>query len=141
MTPVNATETTLGLSATSGTGVTSDGLSGDRNQRRVWLPLRLRSVGRLVRFEDAGNKQWTYLEITAVERIRRTWTADFIGPDASATTAVTGWRLGAFSETTGYPSVVTFFEQRLVWAATTSRPQSMFFSVSADYYNHAPDRQ
>ena len=51
---------------------------------------------------------------------------------------MTGWRLGAFSETTGYPSVVTFFEQRLVYAATTSRPQSMFFSVSADYYNHAP---
>jgi hypothetical protein len=90
----------------------------------------------LIRFEDAAN-DWTYLEITA-RASTTSVTADFIGPNASATTAVTGWRLGAFSETTGYPSVVTFFEQRLVWAATTSRPQSMFFSVSADYYNHAP---
>jgi hypothetical protein len=131
---VNATTTTFGLSAVSGTGITitASAVTGI-NDGSGFLST---DVGRLIRFEDAAN-DWTYLEITAVTDTTHV-VADFIGPDASATTAQTGWRLGAFSETTGYPSVVTFFEQRLVWAATTSRPQSMFFSVSADYVNHAP---
>ena len=131
---VNATDTTFGLSATSGTGITitASAVTGI-NDGDGFLST---DVGRLIRFEDAAN-DWTYFEITAVTDTTHV-VADFVGPDASATTAQTGWRLGAFSETTGYPSVVTFFEQRLVWAATTTRPQSMFFSVSADYVKHAP---
>jgi hypothetical protein len=131
---VNATDTTFGLSAVSGTGVTvtASAVTGI-NDGAGFLAT---DIGRLIRFEDAAN-DWTYLEITARADTTHV-TADFIGPNASATTAQTGWRLGLFSETTGYPSVVTFFEQRLVWAATTTRPQSLFFSVSADYENHAP---
>ena len=131
---VNATATTLGLSHTSGTGrtVTASAVAGI-NDGSGFLST---DVGRLIRFEDAAS-DWTYLEITGVTDTTHV-TADFIGPNASATTAVTGWRLGAFSGTTGYPAVVTFFEQRLVWAATTTRPQSIFFSVSADYTSHAP---
>ena len=34
-----------------------------------------------------------------------------------------------------YPSVVTFFEQRLVFGATNNNPQTLFFSKSADYLN------
>ena len=34
-----------------------------------------------------------------------------------------------------YPSVVTFFEQRLVFAATNNNPQTLWFSKSADYLN------
>lgn len=34
-----------------------------------------------------------------------------------------------------YPSVVTFFEQRLVFAATNNNPQTLWFSQSADYLN------
>ena len=49
--------------------------------------------------------------------------------------AVTDWQLGAFSDTTGHPSCVTFFEQRLVFAGTTNQPQTIFFSKSGDYEN------
>ena len=131
---VNATTTTLGLSAVSGTGVTvtASAVTGI-NDGSGFLTT---DIGRFIRFEDAAN-DWTYLEITARADTTHV-TASVIGPDASATTAVTGWRLGAFSDTTGYPAVVTFFEQRLVWASTPTRPQSLFFSVSADYENHAP---
>ena len=45
------------------------------------------------------------------------------------------YQLGAFSERTGYPSCVAFFEQRLVFAATSSQPQTLFFSVSGDFTN------
>ena len=49
--------------------------------------------------------------------------------------AITDWQLGAFSDTTGHPSCVTFFEQRLVFAGTTNQPQTVFFSKSGDYEN------
>ena len=49
--------------------------------------------------------------------------------------AITAWQLGAFSDTTGHPSCVTFFEQRLVFAGTTDQPQTIFFSKSGDYEN------
>jgi hypothetical protein len=49
--------------------------------------------------------------------------------------AITDWYLGSFSDTTGHPSCVTFFEQRLIFAGTTSEPQTIFFSKSGDYEN------
>lgn len=54
------------------------------------------------------------------------------------TTAETDWRLGAFSGTTGYPSAVAFFEQRLFFAGTTDQPQTIFGSQSGDFENFTP---
>ena len=45
------------------------------------------------------------------------------------------YQMGAFSDTTGYPACVAFFEQRLAFANTTLQPQTLFFSVSGDYTN------
>ena len=52
-----------------------------------------------------------------------------------SSSASTDWSLGAFSDTTGHPSCVTFFEQRLVFAATYEQPQTIYFSKSGDYEN------
>ena len=84
-------------------------------------------VGRFV-FLNSG-----YAKITAV--------ADTTNATIEILTALSGasatadWRLGAFSDTTGHPSCVTFFEQRLVFAGTTEQPQTIFFSKSGDYEN------
>jgi hypothetical protein len=43
------------------------------------------------------------------------------------TSAITAWQLGSFSDTTGHPSCVSFFEQRLIFAGTTNQPQTIFF--------------
>ena len=48
-------------------------------------------------------------------------------------TASTEWALGAFSSTTGFPSAVAFYEQRLVFASTTAQPQTLFFSVGGSF--------
>lgn len=48
------------------------------------------------------------------------------------------WRLGAWCELTGYPSCVSFHEERLCFAATPAQPQTGWMSVSGDYTNHAP---
>jgi len=52
-------------------------------------------------------------------------------------TASTSWSLGAFSNTTGFPSCVSFFEERLVFANTATAPQTLFFSVSGDFTDFA----
>ena len=84
-------------------------------------------VGRLLHIKDG------HLKITSV-----TSTTVVVGTvifDLGITTPVTDFALGSFSDTTGYPSCVTFFEQRLVFAATIVQPQTLFFSRSADYEN------
>ena len=63
-----------------------------------------------------------------------------IEEDFGTSNVVTNWSLGAFSDTTGHPSCVTFFEQRLVFAATLSQPQTIFFSKSGDYENMDENR-
>lgn len=46
----------------------------------------------------------------------------------SATAVATDWALGAWGDETGYPSDVTFFQQRLVFASTTAEPQTFWGS-------------
>jgi len=48
------------------------------------------------------------------------------------------WRLGAWGETTGWPSCITFHEERLCFANTEEEPQTVWMSRSGDYSNHAP---
>ena len=84
-------------------------------------------VGRFV-FLNSG-----YAKITAVADTTNA-TIEILTALSSAS-ATADWRLGAFSDTTGHPSCVTFFEQRLVFAGTTEQPQTVFFSRSGDYEN------
>jgi len=76
-------------------------------------------VGRQIHF-NAG-----YAEITAITST--TIVVVTITTAFTDTSAIADWYLGAFSDTTGHPSCVTFFEQRLVFAGTTNQPQSIFF--------------
>ena len=46
--------------------------------------------------------------------------------------ATAKWSLGSFSTTTGFPRAIGFYEERLYFASTTSQPQTIFGSVSAD---------
>ncbi len=89
-------------------------------------------VGRLVRFREGYGKITAFTSTTAV-----TWT---IIKDTNSGSSSTDWALGAWSDTTGYPSCVSFFEQRLVFAGTTDQPQTLFFSRSGDYENMDENR-
>ncbi len=89
-------------------------------------------VGRLVSFRTGYGEITAFTSSTAV-----TWT---IIKDTNSGSASTDWALGAFSDTTGYPSCVTFYEQRLVFAGTTNQPQTLFFSRSGDYENMDENR-
>jgi hypothetical protein len=52
--------------------------------------------------------------------------------------ATTKWSEGAFSIGNGYPRAVAFYEERLFFAGTTTQPQTIFGSVTADFENHEP---
>ena len=114
----NTTSTTMTPGATTGTGVS---LTASANT------FASTDVGRLINFSNGYAKITAYSSATSV-------TID-IKDDFDNTTATTDWKLGAFSDTTGHPSSVSFFEQRLVFAGTTSEPQTLYFSKSGDYEN------
>ena len=120
----NITSTTLSSSThTVGTGRTLTASSS------LWVST---DVGRLVRFRDGYGKITGYTSATVV-----TWE---VIEDTGSSTASTDWSLGAFSDTTGHPKCVSFFEQRLVFAGTTNQPQTLFFSRSGDYENFNDNR-
>lgn len=55
---------------------------------------------------------------------------------SSSTSPVIKWAEGSWSSRRGYPSAVTFYEDRLWFAGSRNRPQTLWASVSGDYENH-----
>ena len=126
MQDANTTDTTLNPGATAvGTGVSlAASATTGINSGSGFLST---DVGRFV-FLHGG-----FAKITAVTDTTNA-TIEIL-TTLSASTATSDWRLGSFSDTTGHPSSVTFFEQRLVFAGTSNEPQTLFFSRSGDYEN------
>jgi|7_EtaG_2_1085326.scaffolds.fasta_scaffold00940_7 hypothetical protein len=122
----NTTATTI-TPASSGTGTsvnfTASAITGI-NGGVGWATT---DVGRILKF-NSGEAVITGRTNTTV--VVCTITKAFANTDATAS-----WQLGSFSDTTGHPSCVSFFEQRLVFASTTDQPQTLFFSKSGDYEN------
>ena len=52
-----------------------------------------------------------------------------------ATTATKVWMEGAWSPHRGYPRAVAYFQDRIFYAGTSHQPQTIWASVSGDYYN------
>lgn len=94
-------------------------------------------VGRAIRYRINTSSEWAEMIITAYNS--PTSVDAEVQKVLSGTTASTEWRLGCFSETTGYPAIVTFHEQRLVLANTADRPQSIWFSRAGDIEVFQPD--
>jgi hypothetical protein len=91
-------------------------------------------VGSYWRMKHAAT--WGYAEVTeyisGVE-VRATVKSNFGG-----TGNVTVWREGAWSDYRGWPSCITFYENRLFFACTRFQPQTIWASKTGDYYNFTP---
>lgn len=124
--PTNTTSTTITPSAASGTGITLTASAATFTLTT--------DIGRLVRIKHGST--WGYAKITNVASTTSA-TADVINT-FGATTASGSWRLGLYSDTTGYPSCVTFFEDRLAFGGNTSNPSRIDLSKTGDYENFAP---
>ena len=121
---ISTTTLTAGHTAVGSSGNLTLSSTTGVNNDQGWLST---DVGRLVHFKDGHYK------ITA--RTSATVAVSICIASPSSGSASTDFALGSFSDTTGHPSCVTFFEQRLVFAATLSQPQTLFFSKSGDYEN------
>lgn len=93
-------------------------------------------VGRLVRIKNGAT--WGWAEITAY--ISATQVSASVKSDFAAVTATKEWRLGAWSDTTGWPSVVVFYERRIFYANSATQPQTLWGSTTDDFENFAPSK-
>mgnify|MGYP001334036032 CR=1 FL=1 len=93
-----------------------------------------------LRFAQSADIMYFAHPSYAVRTLSRTdhnaWTFDVAVINENNTPPITG--------ADNYPGVVTFFEQRLVFAASNNNPQTLWFSKNADYLNfhtgtHADD--
>lgn len=56
------------------------------------------------------------------------------------TSASDDWAFASWSDDYGYPSCVTFFQDRLCFAATDRQPYMVWMSRTGDYYNFGTER-
>ena len=119
----NAINTT-GFTTYTGSGVSVDKLF------EVATPYTSAQVGD-VRFAQSADVMYLVHPSHAIRTLSRTdhnaWTF--------ATPSINENNTPVLTSADNYPSVVTFFEQRLVFAATNNNPQTLWFSKSADYLN------
>ncbi len=135
----NLTDTTFAVdvaAAGKGRTLTASDTVGVNNERGFLST----DVGRLVRLktDTSGAGQKTGWGIITAVATTTSATIDIIR-DAEDTGGHLEWSLGAWSDTTGWPSSCAFFEQRFIAAGTTEQPQTFWMSQSGDLENMQPD--
>lgn len=100
-------------------------------------------VGRHIRFKDSAN-DWFWIKITAFSTAKIVTGTIYkagttIAGTLASTTASAAWRLGLYSDTTGWPYAICFHQGRLALAGqpTGSLPR-ITLSNSGDLPNFAP---
>lgn len=127
----NTTSTTMTPSATSGSiTITASAVTGINGGSGFVAS----DVGRPISLQYSS--KWYWCKITAVGSTTSI-TATVYGlveADGTVVTALPGtgatggWKIGAWSETTGWPACVTFYQQRLVWGRSDAQPQTVWMT-------------
>lgn len=95
------------------------------NDGQGFLPT---DVGRAIRLKgDDGRWRWARIEghvSATVVTIR------LYGHSLFRLTPTLNWSLGAWSDETGWPARVTFYQERLTWARSRAQPQTIWMSKS-----------
>lgn len=131
---LNVTSTTLTLSGTSGSVTVTASATAGINDGQGFLAT---DIARQIRFKDPAGS-WSWMEITARTN-STTVTATIRGANnPSAGTATTQWQLGAWSDTTGWPSVCMFHQGRLWWGRTRKQPQTLWATTTTSFNAFTP---
>lgn len=140
--PENLTSTTLSSSGATGTvtvtasSVTGINDSGPYKYGGATAGFKSTDVGRFLRIWDSSGSTWGWGEITGYTSGIEV-TVD-VKDGSFPTVGTTRWRLGAWSDTTGWPTNVFFYEDRLCYVGAGQTPQRVDMSNSGDYRNFAP---
>ncbi len=123
-----ATTITVTPSATTGANITLTASAA------LWtFPT---DIGRIVRIKHSST--WGYARIITDAGNSTTVAHATVVNAFGATTASSNWRLGAWSDTTGYPGSTVFHEDRLFFSGPSFFPQRFDGSNTGDYENFAP---
>lgn len=120
---------------TSGKTLTPSSATGSTTITASGALFAATDVGRLIRVQVGST--WSWLKITAYTDSTHV-TAAIQASASIGTSAISAWRLGIWSATTGYPAAATFHEDRLCFAGAAANPQRFDMSVTSDYENFAP---
>jgi hypothetical protein len=128
----NTTATTLTPSAATGAGVTltASAVTGINNN----TGFQTTDVGRLIRILEGST--WGYVEITGYTSttvVTVTVLSTLTNTNPKAT-----WRMGVWSDTTGYPTCGVFHEDRLWLGGAAVYPQRVDGSRTGLYGNFSP---
>jgi hypothetical protein len=99
-------------------------------------PFVAADVGRPLRIRHGAT--WGWARITGIVSASQV-SAD-VGAAFGGTSASPDWRLGAWSDVNGWPTCVTFHEERLALAGSVANPQTLWFSASGDFESFAPSK-
>ena len=110
---------------TTSTTMTPSGTSGNITITASSNTFVSTDVGRLIKFSDGHAK---ITQFNSATNVNATTTDNFSGTGGTA-----DWSLGAYASHLGFPRTVSFFEQRLVFAGSTSYPQTIWASESGLY--------
>lgn len=128
---MNSTATTLTPSATGGAiTVTASSVVGINDG----AGFKTTDVGRLIRIKQGS--LWGYVRITGYTST--TVVDATVLNELNNTTATKEWRMGLYSETTGYPAACTFYEDRLVFGGPKPEPSRYDMSRSSNYSSFQP---
>lgn len=89
-----------------------------------------------LRYGEGDDEETGYALITAFTS--STQVSATVQKELPDTAPTPWWREGAFSPKRGYPSVIAFYEQRLIFGATPDNPQTIWASKTREYTNFAP---
>jgi hypothetical protein len=119
---------------TSTTTLTPSATSGSITITASAATFASTDVGRTIRVKHSN--LWGNATITAFTS--STQVSATVNRAFGATTASVDWRLGLWSDTTGYPGAVSFYGDRLFWGGSTGYPQRVDGSCVGDYENMEP---
>ena len=127
----------------------NDGDTGSAGSDLTDTYFKSTDVGRLIRINplvetdsQIGGIKWAWGVITAVDNTGSngviTITTKTELSNTRGTHGTSEFRLGAFSDGEGWPHVAQIYQQRMVLAATTLQPSTIWLSETAQFYSFAP---
>lgn len=118
-----ASQTAFNLTASAVTGINDD------------TGFQSTDVGRHIRLQGSDGV-WRWAKIIA-RTSTTVVTVKITGHALPSLDPIINWRMGAWSDETGWPGSVSFHEGRLCFARTATQPETVWESVVDDFTNHA----
>lgn len=103
-------------------------------------PFSADDIGRHIRIKHGSKWGWaTIVAVSAGDTAEARIGGELEGANGGVP-ATASWRLGAWTQSRGWPRAIAFFEQRLFLAGTAAQPQTLWGSCSAEYRRFSPTK-